>query len=210
MTAPAPERVTPEELPAVFEAIAGSLGTVAATHAANVYAAWQSGALTTAEFVATLGDTVFAAVAYGVTVGDTLGATVLDTTPLGMMPSPVEHARLTDAAQTLADDLDSADDLSPRVERLAASEAVGAAQDSLRQSYEQHGVTGYRRGLDSDPCELCSWLAKRHLDPLGYVYPITSPMSRHPGCCCSPIPVGTDKLPEQTDNTTKAQRKEAR
>ena len=57
--------------------------------------------------------------------------------------------------------------------------------DALRR----HGVRGYRRGLDDHPCQLCTWLAKTHLDPAGYVYPTGKPMHRHPGCCCVPLPV---------------------
>ena len=82
--------------------------------------------------------------------------------------------------------------LPPRMERLVASEVVDAVQQSTVRAYDfDEAVVGYRRGTDSDPCELCVWLVKAHLDPagIGYVYPTGKSFHRHPGCQCAPIPV---------------------
>ncbi len=94
--------------------------------------------------------------------------------------------RLTKAVKTLA----SQDDASARLERLAVDEPVAAAQRGFQDGIRlaDSGVTGYRRGINPDCCELCFWLWKE-----GYVYEIDQPMHRHTGCRCVPVPT-TDRL----------------
>lgn len=169
--------------------------------------AWQAGTLTTAAWSASLTRLLLDAVAVGTGVGDGLASRVLylahgrDLLPLSAsVPDiPAELARLSTAVDTLVVALDVPDkeepDLAPRVRRIAANEPVSAAQQAAVKAYHAHGVTGYRRGLDADPCELCVWLAKKHLDPLGFVYPSSKPMYKHPGCQCVPIPATKESTP---------------
>lgn len=119
-------------------------------------------------------------------------------------------ARLGKAVDTLADVIErpespqkAAEQDLDRVERLARDEPVEAAQrgylDGLRieslENPEGERVTGYRRGLNPDACQLCFWLWKE-----GYVYPVDMPMHRHTGCRCLPLPT-TDRLGRTTLST---------
>ena len=106
------------------------------------------------------------------------------------VPEPARPA-VTDLPPGVDDfDEDAVPDPTPRVSRFARTEPLAAAGDAYDEAVRRSPhVRGYRRGLSPTACELCAWLAKRHLDPAGYIYRADRPMHRHKGCTCYPIPV---------------------
>lgn len=106
------------------------------------------------------------------------------------VPEPARPA-VTDLPHGVDDlDEDAVPDPTPRVSRFARTEPLTAAGDAYDEAVRRSPhVRGYRRGLSPTACELCTWLAKRHLDPAGYIYRADRPMHRHKGCTCYPIPV---------------------
>lgn len=197
MTAPA-RIITAAEFAAIFEDLVTNLGQVAADGVAAAYAAWQSGKMTTAEFE----DLVVRAVAtvngYARAGADVVGTTYVgDLTGRQLVPAgaaavsvDTEFDRLAKAAKTLVAAVDTDADVAMMLDRMAKNEPAEAAQRQMVHTYRGHGIKGYRRHTDSDPCELCVWLVKAHLDPegIGFVYPANKPMHRHTGCKCTPIP----------------------
>ena len=100
-------------------------------------------------------------------------------------PTPVAHdrARLLTAISTIM--ADDAHDTLMQVKRLAANEPIQAAVDAMAAELAASDVvTGWRRGLDSDPCQLCRWWARD-----GRVWLADHPMPRHKGCACLQVPV---------------------
>lgn len=165
--------VTAAEYAAIFEDLVTNLGQVAANGVAVAYAAWQSGKMTTAEFE----DLVVRAVAtvngYARAGADVVGTTYVgDLTGRQLVPAgaaavnvETEFSRLSKAAKTLVAAVDTDADVSMQLDRMAKNEPAEAAQRQMLHTYRGHGVRGYRRHTDSDPCELCVWLVKAHLDP---------------------------------------------
>lgn len=182
--------LTPATLAANFAVVTENMAAEAKDWTTAVYAAWLAGNLTTVEFAAVVADYLTVHVGAGLVTADIMAAVLTGEPATGMMPDDATVEQLRKAAQTLADDLDGPDPVAPRLERLAVSETVNAAQQGLVKAYESHGITGWRRATDADPCELCVWLVKAHLDPegIGYIYPVTQSFHRHPGCCCTPVP----------------------
>jgi hypothetical protein len=190
--------VTAAEYAAIFEDLVTNLGQVAADGMAVAYAAWQSGKMTTPEFE----DLVVRAVAtvngYARAGADVIGTkyvgdlTGRQLTPAGatVVNLTTEYDRLSKAAATMVKAVDTDADVAMQLDRMARNEPAEAAQRQMVHTYRGHGVKGYRRHTDSDPCELCVWLVKAHLDPegIGYIYPANKPMHRHTGCKCTPIP----------------------
>lgn len=187
MTAAAPEQpvLSAETLPAFVAPIAADLETNANDAAALVVTGWLAGAVTTAEFIDVVAHLIEAASTAAMVVADAIAARLLGTAPVGISPTQADLRRWTKAARAITADLDKRppQTLESRTQRLASSEAVASLQRAMQEAYAAHGVTGYRRGLDADPCELCQWLYKD-----GFVYPINRPMHKHPGCQCVPIP----------------------
>lgn len=198
MTTQQPEQtaaqVTAATLAVEFAAVAEELSARAIGSARTWFVGWMNGLLTDTEFIASLADTLTVWSEVGVMKADQLAASLLGRVTVGLDLDTGREDQHIKAAETLVTDLDKPQDgpviLPGRLERLASSVPVAEAQDGLRRAYRAHGLTGYVRGLDAAPCELCQWLFKD-----GYVYPINKTMDRHPGCQCVPVPVGTDELP---------------
>lgn len=200
-----------------FEALTTSLAARAINRLKIVFRAWFDGTLTTAEFEAVAADILKVDVHGAYKAGTGFASATLDKPAAGdIVPTEEKLAALDNAMSTLVWDeeiLDQPTDtdgsgiefddtemistdtevvLPPRLERLVSSEVVDGVQQSTVRAYDtDESVVGYRRGTDSDPCQLCVWLVKAHLDPegIGYVYPTTKSFHRHPGCQCTPIPV---------------------
>lgn len=111
---------------------------------------------------------------------------------LGLVPAADDLDRVARAVTTVLDDpepnvtAETADEqreaVARRLERLARNEPLQAAGRAFNEAVNvSPHVTGYRRRLEPDACELCTWLAKG-----GYVYPADQPMHQHPGCVCHP------------------------
>ncbi|MGY1680718.1 hypothetical protein [Geodermatophilus sp. SYSU D01176] len=183
--------------------------------ALELFAAWQAGALTDEQFAAALAVLVATANAQAVTVADlSLAAAVtvalgVPVAPLGLLPTPGEPERLVRASRTLLEAVEvSSDlpapvartelatpagqpDLSARVARLARAEPLTTAARAYSEGMARSPhVTGWKRGLSANACQLCRWW---HRD--GRVWPADHKMPVHKGCSCSPIPTITATAP---------------
>lgn len=186
---------------AEFDIIATDIAVRTTAAALGYHAAWQGGALTTPQWRYAFRQLLLMGTAVAGGLGDALAARVLRrlhgvaAQPVGVVagtPDPrAEAARLDKAVLALVELADTAEDPRPRIERLARAEPVNAMQQAIVAAWDAHGIRGWRRGTDPDPCELCVWLVKAHLDPagIGYVYPTSRKFHQHPGCRCIPVPV---------------------
>lgn len=121
---------------------------------ATLFAAWQAGRLATHEWQHLFCLSLLDGIAAGSGIGDGLATRVLhltqhrDVLPVGegIRDVPAELARLDKAVETVTAIVDTAKDPTPRIERLAASEPVAAAQRSAVRVYATHQVSGYTRG----------------------------------------------------------------
>lgn len=111
------------------------------------------------------------------------------TPPLGAQIPAKEQDRLAKAvATTLALDGDTR----MRLVRLVMNEPMNAAARGAEDAMNRDKrVTGWKRGLEPDACELCVWWWREDR-----VWHPTHPMPRHTGCMCNPVPV----VNEKTDN----------
>lgn len=105
--------------------------------------------------------------------------------PMGLTPPDGDAERLTRAAKTLVDRLPGTPDPRARVGRLGRAEPLRTAAGVYSKGIAASEVTtGWVRGRDADPCQLCTWWWRE-----GRVWPKDHPMPTHPGCSCTPIPV---------------------
>lgn len=89
------------------------------------------------------------------------------------------------ATEDTEGDVEQVDQAAMRIERLAHSEPLAAAQSStIEVMAAQPVVVGWRRQMDADPCELCKWWYAG-----GRIYRTTTAFQSHPGCNCQPEPV---------------------
>lgn len=197
MTAPV-HVMTAAEFAVLFEEMVTNLGQAAAEAAAQAYSGWQSGTLTSDQFEALIVRLVATINGYARGGADLIGTTYVgdltgrQLTVAGVAGVDVdaEFDRLGKAASTLVKAVDTDADVAMMLDRMAKNEPVEAAQRQMVHTYRGHGIKGYRRHADSDPCELCVWLVKAHLDPegIGYIYPTGKSFHRHTGCKCTPVP----------------------
>jgi hypothetical protein len=164
-------------------------------------AAYAAGTLAAEAFVAVVAAYVSAGNSAGAALGDlSLAAAVTlalgeAVAPLGVTRPADEPERLTRGAQTILDDLDRTEDRDAalstaqmRYARLVEAEIHKAVADAYAAAVvESTVVTGYRRGLEPDACELCTWWWRE-----GRVWPADHPMPRHTGCDCSQL-ITTDQ-----------------
>ena len=190
MTVALGEAPTLEDFPRWFANISDALEAHVTAGTTLLVSAWEAGAITTAELRAALEAELEASTSSAFTLSDALVAALLATAPLGIIPPTAWAIRHHKAVTTLTGSLDEGvEGLLPRAVRLTSSEATEALAAGLLDGYEKHGINGYVRGTDADPCELCVWLKKENLRPGGFVYPVDQRFYRHPGCQCTPIPV---------------------
>lgn len=104
--------------------------------------------------------------------------------PAPLVPvSAVAEQRAATAVATIA--AGPPEQVRTRLERLARSAVVRAGQDTrARALARDKNVEGWKRGVDSDSCELCRWWWRE-----GRVWPKDHHMPRHPGCSCVQVPV---------------------
>lgn len=111
-----------------------------------------------------------------------------------------EQQRLDQALATiLGSDLDTAMQLG----RLARNEPLDAAASAYQAELDASPrVSGWRRQVETDGCQLCQWWARERR-----VFQPSHRMPRHPGCTCHQVPV----VDEQTTNyqTTRQARRAA-
>ncbi|MEL4358389.1 MULTISPECIES: hypothetical protein [unclassified Luteococcus] len=100
-----------------------------------------------------------------------------------------DHERLLQAVGTV---LSSELDTRMQLERLARNEPMQAATNAFHDAMQgEQRVSGWRRQLEAEPCQLCRWWARD-----GRVWQADHRMPRHTGCACHQIPV----IDEATDN----------
>ncbi|HET7386135.1 MAG TPA: hypothetical protein VFJ19_05645 [Nocardioidaceae bacterium] len=188
MSTTTPEPATEPDL---YRHAADTMADTAQAGALALLGAWLAGKLTDTGWKVAMAGLLVRVDAGAVTLADLLAArrlrsAGLDVFPIGMgLPDDgSEAARLTKAVETLGDALDDPDALKPRVVRIARAEPLRHLQLASLSAYTEHGVPGWVRGLDADPCQLCTWWWRE-----GRVWPMTHRMPQHPGCTCQPVPV---------------------
>lgn len=118
------------------------------------------------------------------TIGDYVPSS--DRLRLAEVGHHVNQSRLRSAVETILVDLDMGDiesvaQLITRMERLARAEAIDAAQSGYGKAMARsEKVEGWKRGLESDACQLCTWWWRD-----GRIWPKNHTMPTHPGCACS-------------------------
>jgi|GEM_PF-1355260 len=181
-----------------------ALAAKTAAGALAVYAAWQAGDVSLPEAAALIATAVVTANAAAGALADAYVAAHIERatgvpTPTVGLPPRDDTERLTKAVRTILDGTDETvnvkvssepadeppDTAAMQIERLAHSEPLRAAQRAtLAVMDAQPTVTGWRRQMDADPCELCTfWWAG------GRIYRTTTVFHSHPGCNCQPEPV---------------------
>lgn len=113
-------------------------------------------------------------------------AMVVESSPLtrvNLPPSTYSDEAMAGAVRTV---LDGAPELfEGRLGQLVRGAVARAGQDVRQQAVRSSPLTeGWRRGIDSKSCELCTWWWRE-----GRVWPKTHHMPRHRGCTCVQVPV---------------------
>lgn len=107
--------------------------------------------------------------------------------PLGLPADRVDQSRIVRAVGTLLrfdpKTVGLAESRQLRFGRIAVAEPAAQMQQTMQTAMRAHGVSGWVRQTDAEPCPLCTELAD------GKVRPMTVSMTRHEGCVCYPRPV---------------------
>lgn len=102
-----------------------------------------------------------------------------------------------------ADSLQPPPDTQMRIERLARSEPLEAAQSATIEAMQRQPlVEGWTRQMDADPCQLCRWWWRE-----GRIWPKEHPFQSHKGCNCTPKVVLAEHI-ESTVYTRRLKRNE--
>lgn len=179
-----------------------TLAELSGAQAVAAYEAWAAGTITTETFVAILASYVAGANSQAAALADVGLAAAISVAlgvpqpTLGLLPPTGDAERLYEAATTLARDIDATPDPRARVERLGRAEPLHTAAVTFSEGMKRSGkVTGWVRGMDSDPCTLCQWWWRD-----GRVWPADHEMPTHTGCSCVPVPTIADHIkPLYTD-----------
>ena len=170
-----------------------TLHTLAGQTEAQVVAAFEqydAGKLDEAAFVALVAAYVAAANNQAASLADLSLALTLTVAmaepvvPMGLTPPAGDAERLYRAAKTLVARLPDSPDPRARVARLGRAEPLRPLRGSTPRHAASEVTTGWVRGVDGDPCQLCTWWERD-----GRVWPKDHTMPTHPGCSCTPIPV---------------------
>lgn len=104
--------------------------------------------------------------------------------PLGLGLTAADRAATRGAMQTLTTRLTETDNPRARAVRLARGRTTQTGGKYYDVGLRDHPeVRGWTRGTSPGACELCGWLYRD-----GFVFSADTPMYRHPGCTCVPIP----------------------
>lgn len=170
------------------------LGDGTANLIERLWAAVEAGTITEALFTTAAADVIAAARARGQAAATAafrgyLEAHYATATPAAAPPITSDQTRLRKAVDTVLADPEGR---LVRLSRLARDEPIAAAVSAYSTALaDSEVVTGWRRGLDSNPCQLCVWWWRE-----GRVFRDDFTMPRHTGCTCTQQPV----LREQTSN----------
>ncbi|CAN5191654.1 hypothetical protein BH23ACT9_BH23ACT9_08740 [soil metagenome] len=104
--------------------------------------------------------------------------------PLGLGLSAADTQATRKAMETLTTRLTETDNPRARAVRLARGRTTQTGGKYYDVGMAEHPqVVGWTRGTSPSACELCGWLERD-----GFVFSADTPMYRHPGCTCVPIP----------------------
>lgn len=108
------------------------------------------------------------------------GDPIPEAVPVELEPWRTDPERVKRALATIA----AGGAVAGRLSRLAHAEPLDAAAKVWELFIRaDKRVTGWRRQLDSDPCELCQWWAAE-----SHKFSPTAHMPRHKGCACVQVP----------------------
>lgn len=189
-----------------------ALAAATASQALAVYSAYQAGRLTRDQAVSLIASVVNTANAAAVSLADAglsvqiEHATGLPAPTTGITPTD-DAERLHKAVDTILDEeqpnRELPDNSQMRVERLARSEPLEAAQSATIDAIQQQTlVEGWTRQMDADPCQLCRWWWRE-----GRIWPKEHPFQSHKGCNCTPKVVLAENI-ESTVYTRRLNRNE--
>jgi len=204
-----------------YQASTEALAAAAQAQALSVYTAYQAGRIAREQAVSLITAVVNTANAAAVSLAD-IGlslqieqATGIPTPPTGITPTDATE-RLEKAVDTILESdensllPEASDTLSPtsaeqmRIERLARSEPLEAAQNATIAAIQQQPlVEGWTRQMDADPCQLCRWWWRE-----GRIWPKEHPFQSHKGCNCTPNVVLAENI-ESTMYTRRLERDRA-
>lgn len=177
-----------------YEDVMKGLSAGTARVIGQLWAQVEAGLITVTDFTEVAADLVAVARAQGALAAQGalrayLEATLGQAVAVAVLPAALERERILQALGTIvASDLDT----SMQLARLANNEPLDAAADAYTYAMRQEpAVSGWRRGIESGACQLCTWWARD-----GRVFRTEHTMPRHPGCACHQVPV----INEHTDN----------
>lgn len=168
-----------------FQAATERLAGDAERRVLAVWAALDTGTITTEQAMAALVSILNVANATATTTADAWLVAQIETAAGAPTPAvgvaPVDDsARLAAAVSTVL--ADPTADVPMRLARLARGETFETAQQATHAAMQQHKpVEGWVRQMDGDPCQLCLWWSRN-----GRVWPKAHPFQRHTGCNCQP------------------------
>lgn len=177
-----------------YETIMKRLSAETADQVAKLWAAVEDGRITLDDFLVLATDLIATSRAGAALIAQGLLRAYLEAAmgqAIILPPGPIapDHVRLTKALTTIvASDLDTV----MQLVRLATNEPLDAAARAHHDAMQTTAlVSGWRRRLEADACQLCTWWWRE-----GRVWQKNHPMPRHPGCACHAEPV----VRQRTDN----------
>lgn len=196
-----------------YQAHTETLAAAAQSQALAVYAEYQAGRLTRAQAVSLIAAVINGANSSAVALADAGLSVQIEHATGSPAPAtgitPTDDAeRLHKAVDTILDeeqpDPELPDNTHMRIERLARSEPLEAAQNATIDAIQQQPlVEGWTRQMDADPCQLCRWWWRE-----GRVWPKEHPFQSHKGCNCTPKVVLAEHI-ESTVYTRRLERNQA-
>lgn len=180
-----------------FESALNSLTGKVRIRAEKLLDAFESGQISQGTFITAMADVTVQARAQGATYAVSVLRDYVETSlgaPVVVSPAmpPADIDRLETAVATI---LGSDQDTRMQIVRLATGETLDAAHAAYGDTMSgMKTVTGWTRGLDSDPCQLCQWWARE-----GRVFRRDHAMPTHTGCACHPVPTVQKTSNFQTD-----------
>lgn len=160
----------------------------------ELWQAVENGRITLDEFVAIAADLISVARVRGAMAAQATLRAYLEAASGQALVAPTaaftpDRARLVKALGTV---LASDQDTLMQLVRIATNEPLDAAAAAYHDAMQGTAmVSGWRRGLEGDACQLCRWWWRE-----GRVWQKTHKMPRHPGCACHQVPV----IRERTSN----------
>jgi hypothetical protein len=168
--------MTPEQYRAQL-AVGSSLSVAEVSNLFSV-SVLAGGAISVGDFLSAASTLIAGANTHATLLSDVFMAGLLRHEPLGLGRPDDEPARIAIALNMVIGETETP---LPRINRIAKSEPLSAAQGTNRRVLIEHDVEHYVLDVADDPCGLC-----RALD--GKPWPVAKPAIQHPGCTCLVLP----------------------